>query len=404
MSVRILLAAWVLSFAVGTYAAEPQWLTDARAREGKIGSPKDFKSKDNWLKGSVPGKVKGAVEKVDESYSIEVDFGGDSSTYCEVIPDGFDMADMLRRTLDLTLEEVSQTQGKIQTRTLEYADAGAIGNLPFLKTHWLYTVNDGKETRLGQLKQFVTLKEGHGLYCAHLDIGFVKTFDAITRSLAETLDTDTAAAAPYYQEISVATFGAMKTGVAIMTLEKDADGDTKIEEITAMLVAGPGGVLHTQDAIHKEWVRPDASLINAAHFISENGELNVSVGLKPVDDNWVVEGELQGKEVSLKMPADSQPGTWMAQALGIRKMLAGENPVGAEHSIPMWLAVDPNKLTDTRTKVLAKSGANDFAARAVAGAMEATVVLDKSGTISSADMQVGAQKVSLQRIYVNGSF
>ena len=404
MSVRILLAAWILSWAAGVHADEPQWLTEARAREGKIGEPKQFKSKDNWLKGRVPGKVKGAVEKVEESYSIEVDFGGESPAYCELIPDGFDMADMVRRTLELTMEEVAQSQGKVQTRTLEYADAGAIGNLPYLKARWIYAVNDGKETRLGALKQFVALKGGHGLYCAHLDIGYVKTFDAVTHSLAESLEMATAAAAPYYQEIAVTTFGGMKTGVAIMTLEKDADGDTKIEEITAMMLPAPGGVLHTQDSIHKEWVRPDASLINAAHFVSENGDLNVSVGLKPVDDVWVIEGELKGKEVSFKLPADSQPGTWMAQALGIRKMLAGENPVGAEHSIPMWLAVDPAKLTDAKTKVLTKKGANDFTARAVAGALEAAVVIDKSGTISTADLQVGAQKIRIERIYVSGSF
>jgi hypothetical protein len=404
MSGRVVLTSWMLLCAMGTQAEEAKWLTDARAREGKIGTPKEFKSKDTWLKARVPGKVKGAVDKVEDSYSIEIDFGGESGAYCELVPDGFDMADMIRRTLEMTMQQVAENQGKLESRVLEYTDAGAIGNLPYLKTRWLYRVNDGKEVRLGQFKQFATLKRGHGLYCAHLDIGYVKSFDAVTRSLAETLETATDTPTPYYQEIAVAMLGGTKSGIAMMTLEKDADGDTKTEEIIAMMVPAAGGVLHTQDAVHKEWTRPDATMINAAHFIAENGELNVSLALKMVEDSWVIEGELQGKELNLKLAPDSKPGTWLAQALGIRKLLAGGNPVGREYSLPMWLAADPARLTDARTTLLAKSGANDFSARATAGVIEAALILDKNGSVSSANVQVGPQKVIFERVFVSGSF
>jgi hypothetical protein len=404
MSGRVALTSWMLLCAMGTQAEEAKWLTDARAREGKIGTPKEFKSKDTWLKARVPGKVKGAVDKVEDSYSIEIDFGGESGAYCELVPDGFDMADMIRRTLEMTMQQVAENQGKLESRVLEYTDAGAIGNLPYLKTRWLYRVNDGKEVRLGQFKQFATLKRGHGLYCAHLDIGYVKSFDAVTRSLAETLETGTDTPTPYYQEIAVAMLGGTKSGIAMMTLEKDADGDTKTEEIIAMMVPAAGGVLHTQDAVHKEWTRPDATMINAAHFIAENGELNVSLALKMVEDSWVIEGELQGKELNLKLAPDSKPGTWLAQALGIRKLLAGGNPVGREYSLPMWLAADPARLTDARTTLLAKSGANDFSARATAGVIEAALILDKNGSVSSANVQVGPQKVIFERVFVSGSF
>ena len=164
-----------------------------------------------------------------------------------------------------------------------------------------------------------------------------------------------------------------------------------------------GGELHTQDAVTKEWVRPDATLINAAHFIAENGELNTSIGLKQEDDTWVIDGDLQGKKVNAQLPADSTPGTWLAQALGIRQLLASENPVGAEHSIAMWVATDPSKLTDAKTKVLARKG-KDFTGHSTTGALEADVTLDKSGALIIADMQVGPQKVKIERVYVNGSF
>lgn len=404
MLLRVMFASSMLFAAVSVQAQDPQWLTDARAREAKPAALREFKSKDKWASWRVPGKVIGVVEKVDNSYTIEINFGAESAAYCELAPDGFDMADMLRRTLELTLQNVTENQGKLEARELEFTDAGAIGNLPYLKARWLYRVFDGKEARVGALNQFVTTKDGHGLYCANLDIGYVKSFDALTRSLAESLQTATAAPAPYYQEISVASLNGQKTGVTLMTLEKDADGDTKTEEVTAMLVPAPGGALHSQDAVHKEWVHPDATLINAAHFVAQNGELSVSVGLKAEEDTWVIEGQLQGKDVKVNLPPESHPGSWVAQALEIRKVLAGENPIGAEHSIPLWLAAEPSKLTDARTKVLAKSGADDYSARAVAGELEAAVILNKSGAVSVAELQMGAMKVKIERVFVSGSF
>jgi hypothetical protein len=81
----------------------------------------------------------------------------------------------------------------------------------------------------------------------------VKTFDNLTRALAETLEVSTPTPSPYYQEIAVATVGGMKAGVAMMTLERDSDGDTKTEQVTAMMMPAAGGELHTQDAVSKEW-------------------------------------------------------------------------------------------------------------------------------------------------------
>jgi hypothetical protein len=52
---------------------------------------------------------------------------------------------------------------------------------------------------------------------------------------------------------------------------------------------------------------------------------------------------------------------------------------------------------------LAKNG-KDFTGRSTTGAIEADVTLDKSGAVSVADMQIGPQKVKVERVYVNGSF
>ena len=402
---RVVVASLALLCAFEALGDEPKWLQDARAREASPVAPGEFSSKDGWFRARLPAKVAGDIEKLEGSYTVTIDVGSDAPVHCEVIPEGFDMADMLRRTFDATIELVAAEQGKVEATQLEFTDAGAIGNAPYLATRWLYRVHDGKEARLGALKQIAFDKLGHGVYCAHLDLGYVATFDAIARAFAESFEAPAAEANPYYMEILVASIGGSRIGVATITLEKDADGDTKSEEVTSMIGLVPAGKLHAQDAIHRQWLRPDASLINAAHIVANNGELSTSLNLAPRDDQWVVEGEMQGKEVNLTLPAGASPGTSVEQALALRKLLAAADPAGAEHAIDFWMHADPTKLTSVRTKLLQKSGDAGFAARTSMGGVEIDLVLDTAtGTVSSGDMAVGTQVIHLERVYRSGSF
>jgi len=386
------------------HADDPQWLKDARAREGKLGSPHEIRSDDNWLKASVPVKVKD-LTKLEKSYVITLDVGGGTPAYCEVMPNGFDMADTLRQTVDATMKEVEPIQGKVEAREMEFTDAGAYGEAPYLEAHWLYWVKDGKETRQGALKQLVFEKFGHGVYCSHLDIGYVKTFDAMTRALAESFEAPTVATPPYFREIAVASMAGSKIGITVTTLERDQGGDTKARQISALVMRTSSGDIIAHDGIHVEMVRPDGAMINALDVVANNGEIYANVSVKHVEARWLVDGEMQGKRVSVKLPADSQPRSWIEQSHELRKVLESDKAVGAVHSIPMWVSLDPGKLTDMKTTVLEKKSANEFTARANEGPLEFQMLLDKAtGLPASADIPMGPQTVRLERVHLSGSF
>ena len=403
LRIAVVSMAWVWAFAA--QGDEPKWLADARAREASPVEPRDLDSKDGWFSARVPAGVIGDIDKVEGSYTVTLDVGTDAPIHCEVVPEGFDMADMLRRTFDLTMQQVAEAQGKIEATHLEHSDAGAIGNVPFLATRWLYRVNDGKEPRLGALKQLAFEKLGHGVYCAHLDLGYVATFDAIARAFAQSFEAPAGEAEPYFVEISIASMGGNRVGVSTTTLEKDAEGDTKAENVSSMIVLGPTGQLHSQDSVQREWLRPDASLISAVHVVASNGELTTNLRLNPGEGQWTVEGELQGKEVNLTLPAEPSPGTSVEQALELRKLLAAEEPAGAEHEMPMWVSADPTRFTSVRTRLLQKSGDAGVAAHANIGDVEIDLVLDKAtGTASSAEFSVGPQVLRLERVYQSGTF
>jgi hypothetical protein len=258
--------------------------------------------------------------------------------------------------------------------------------------------------RVGAFKQISFNKGNVGIYCAHVELGYDKTFEAVTHALARTLETSGNAPPPYYREIATVSMGDTKSGVMISTLERDADGDTVATQKMSMLLPTPNNVT-SQDSVSKEWIDSDAGMINALHIVGQDGELATDLKLNPRDGEWLVEGTLQGKAVSARLEKGSQPGTWVAQALGVRKLLASPQAVGGEHSILMWASANPGKLTDGRTKVLAKIGDTHYHALAKIGTLSADVTLDSiSGMPSAAEIRIGAQKMKIERVYVSGAF
>jgi hypothetical protein len=398
-------AVFVLMLCTSAHAAEePQWLKEARARETKSLKPAEIKSKDSWFKARVPGKLASTIEKVDGSYSVELVIGGAASVHCEVYPEGTDIANALRTTLNGAVEHINTAQGKIEVRALEGTESGVHGAVPYIKLTWLYRVSTPEGAKVGSFKQFIMEKGLQAVYCAHNDLGFTRTFTAITQAFAETLEVQEESPAPQYKEISTASMSGSQIGYAITTLEKDADGDFLARQVTAMLIATNDGAVQAQDSTHINWVRADGSLINAANSEVANGELSNSLSLKTADGAWVVEGEVQGKPVKTSLPKDAQPGSWVGQAQQLRALLASPNPVGQEHTMGIWLAENPEKLTVARTKILARQGDNHFTARGDIGGMTANLVLEKSsGMASTADIKIGPINLKLERVYASGT-
>lgn len=399
-------AALALSLFLGASALaddEPQWLKDARARESQSLKPGEVKSKDGWFKASLPGKVVGVIEEVEGSYSVELDIGTDVNVFCEVYPKGIDLANGLRQTLTNSMKNIEESQGKLEARALESSDAGAHGAVPYIAMNWIYRVSGEKGALLGGFKQVVLEKGASAVYCAHNDIGFTKTFAAIHKAFANSLETRDAAPAPRYSEIQVATVRGEKIGIAMTTVEIDADGDSKAKESTAMLMVMGKDAVHAQDAVHVEWVRPDGSLINAASTEVVNNEVTTDLGLKLEDGRWLVEGESGGKPFNAALPDDAQPGNSIAHAQQLRVLLAQPDPIGREHSINVWVDDQPEKLTATRVKIVSRQG-DRFLARAEIGEVKADLTLDKNGMPAVAEMKLGPLDIKLERVYVNGSF
>lgn len=403
---RSVLGCSLLLLAQYVSADEPQWLTEARAREGKDVKVRAFGSEDGFFRGKAPAKALNKIVEDDGSYSIAFDMGGETPANCEVIVDGFDLGSILRATAELTFKEVEPAQGKVEQRAIERVDAGVFGSTPYIAIDWVYRVNDGQAPRLGGFKQIAMSKGGHGLYCAHLDLGYAKTFLNAARSLGETIEFAESAPQPYYAEISTAKLGASRIGLMIVTMERDEEGDSKVLVSTSLAVPVTPDTLTTQDSSHVQWVRPDGSLINASHVVSENGDVGTNLALTADDDDgWLMKGTFEGKSVESSIPGDRAPETWIAQAQARRSLFAEKNIVGRELVSYQWTTADPTQFVESRTKVLSVIDPKTISARETLASLSMDVVLDKAtGMASKGVMPLGPQSLELERVYVDGEF
>lgn len=403
---RFVLAFAFLSLMPIAHGDEPQWLVDARAREGKASKMRSFRSSDGFVTAEVPAKVLNKIAEDEGAYLISLDIGSETPANCEVIRDGFDLGALLRATAELTFTQVEPIQGKVEQRIIERTDAGAFVASPFLAIDWLYRVNDGKQARAGGLKQIAVLKDGHGLYCAHVDLGYAKTFRNVVKALAETMKFAEEGPDSYFAEISTVSLGNMKVGIVTTTFERDQDGDTRMLVSTALAIRVTQETLRTQDSTHVQWSRPDGSLINEAHSASTDGELDTDLKLSEADDGaWVVEGEFMGKAISESIVANRAPSTAIEQAHAKRKLFGLEDVVGQQVVLPCWNAIDPTRFMDAQTTIVGVIDDQNMSAREALGGITMDVILDKAtGTSSKGTMHIGPQSLEFDRIYVQGSF
>jgi hypothetical protein len=390
--------------------ALPKWLLEAQARELQLPALTEVASTDGWLTARVPGLVKTKVEKADGGYSLDIALGSELMVSCEVIPGQKDLAAFLRSTAEASFEIVAKANGTVEARAVEAIDAGAVGAHPYLALRWLYRALRNGEKRVGGLQQFIAQLDEAALYCVNDDLGYVKTFDAVAKAVSTHLRTGRAdgKAEPadlkiYFREISTVSVGGQRVGLAVLTLRRDAEGDTQLLNEMALLMQPSVGQLVASDQVDTEWTRPDGSLINALQVSVDNGKVDGDMRLARKDGRWLASGTLKGKKVEAELT--SAPASYLAQALARRELMSRAQSVGSQTEALVWSTLDPTRLLPTRATLLAPVGTDQFSAREEIGPMALEAVLDRStGTMVSAKMPIGALTMHLERVFKQGTF
>ena len=386
-------------------AEEPEWLKQLRAREAPAVAATEVRSEDGVLTARVPARLASAVTGDEEEYVLQFDVGSGNPVNCEVLLDSIDMAGMLRSTASYTLDEVAKVQGKVERRAIETLDAGAWVGHPYLAAQWVYLVKTDKGALAGGLKQAVVDMDERGLYCAHLDLGYVETFRTIVRSLAETLQLKGAATTePKFRIVMAAMLGTTPVGVGVDDVTVDAEGDLRTYSRFSMLLPTQDGMVNSLDGVQVEWTTPTGEMLNALQVSALNGSVETDLRLAMSDQQrWQVEGSYKGKPIDAVLD-NGPPVSTYAQARVRREAMARPDPVGFESSAHVWNTADPTRLLETRFRITGRAAEGGFQAREELGPMIFDFVLDPaSGWPSSATMPIGPQVLNLQRVYQRGT-
>lgn len=400
---------WVaLCIPLQILAAEPQWLTDARAREGKLEALREIHSSDGTFTAKLPVAVIGPIEKQRGSYSIEFSVGSDANASCLIFPDDRDPAALLRGLAQQTFSDViEKAQGKVEAREVEVINAGEFGTTPFVALSWLYRVNDGKDRRVGAMKQYAADKQGHGIYCAHVDLGYAQTFESVVRALVESLefhDPKAVVPKPFHYELGVANLRGLRVGYALTTLERDGDGDIKAVQRSALLIPVTQDTLTSSDSFRVEWTHADGTLINAAIIESVNDVLDVNLKLSSLKGQWHVEGEFKSKRIDEIIESPRAPDSWLSQALQHRALLSADSP--REAVSVAWESADPTHFTESRITVVERASNTKEAhfRDSVAGVVADITADAVTGQFVKAVIPTGNQTLTIERIDAQGSY
>jgi hypothetical protein len=390
---------------VATAKDEPQWLVDARAREATLPEAGAVASKDGRFKARVPAQFQGDIVEEQGSYSVELGLGaGVEPMYCEVYPEGIDLAHGITTLSAATFEVIAKSQGRIEGRELERTNAGWNGAAAFLQADWVYLVKVDGDNRLGALKQIIFERDDATLYCGHNEIGYARTFERVAHEFARTLEWAGAAPAARYSEVVAVRLGDRTLGVGRLSVTRDEDGDDRVVTSLSMLLPVTQSEVRSHDEVQVEFVGPDGEMLNAIQVSNQNGELDANLKLDPHEDGgWLVSGELKGKPVDARIVEGEGPATTLAQYALHRELLQGEKPVGRTLEYVTWSDEDPTVFTPQTVKPVARIDGDLWSAQIASSGLLIDAVFDsKDGSAIRAQVPLGPLVAQFERVAVSG--
>jgi hypothetical protein len=385
--------------------AEPDWLVELRAREAEPLPLQTVASTDGFFTAEVPAPA-GWIESDETAYHVSFDAGTESPIDCWIYRDGIDFAGSLSRLSEETFGAISEHLGEVKRRQIEKVDAGALAASPYLAVDWLYLIEVGGERQIGQIKHLVASREGRGVYCQHNEVGYAATFRRVVGALLGSLEYgEPAERTPFYAAVSTMSVRGMRVGVEYTTLTRDGEIDTRVDRRTSVLLPVTGDTLQVSDTFAVEFARPDGTLINQVHVESSDGELVSNLELAPEEAGaWVVEGTFQGKKLQARIDSSKAPSSWLGESLALRSALA-ESPAGASVTSTRWVPeADPTRLLDGTVTVERRIDAEHFAAKVDAAGLEADVVVNRAGTVTSGSVDMGMASMHFEQVYAHGAF
>ena len=328
----------------------PDWFRDALSREANTNSSARLVIPELNVSDEVLGNFE--LEQQDDGFWYYVSEVEDSSPIeCYLYTDFDGAANTLYSVIDYELEYVGETYEQEVTDRKNFGlDVGIVGRTPYITLDTLFNVESDGEKVAGLVKAIVSQTEKSLQVCIHNAVGFEDTFHLRAKSLISAVakgeNSDV-----FFEPVYKLAMNGVPVGFARESYSFDEEGDVFLERVQSLVVPVGESSLSRTDTSAIEWSFADGALINANTYSVVNGEVESNFSLL-VDDNddWVVEGQLQGKEIKETLAHDD----WILSSYG--SYLSTQSLLESDRSsleFNMWIEdADPGAVTPVTFKKL----------------------------------------------------
>lgn len=335
----------------------------------------------------------------DNYWYFTVDIGSESPVECWAFQEYDGLANSLVNMMTYAVNNVSANLNKALESQYNFSlDISNLGNVPVFSYDILYNLGVTDE-RVSGLMKGMSAESANGLQvCLHNEIGYRETFKDVFTSFVNAVDR-TANVKPFFFAINGMKMQGELVGIVSEKFSVDADGDVEIVEATSLILPVDANTVSSTDSLARSWSRIDGTLINTYEYTVENGEVMSSMGLSRTEGTWVIEGEIQGKEVNSELSYDDVFTSNFGAYLETQKLANSDQD---SLSYNTWsLEGDPTQPTPTvMYKKSQKNGLLELVAEIESFKIEYTV--DEDFIMQRAKVEMGPVDYDVMPMYVSG--
>ena len=375
----------------------PEWLRTAMLAESDSDRTRTQKFGEN-ASVKLPGKPQDP-QAIESGWYLPTDIGEGGLIECYLFTSQPDLATTAVQLGDVNIEQMAAAYGTVGNKSLYHLDAGAIGAAPYFALDWMYTVGDAPEAKAALTKVRIAVNGSLVQACTHNSLGYRETLAKAFQSFVTSLDYPTTAPDPYYREIAQIRFGEQPLGLVWFSYVLDAEGDTEIYMSDAQIVPIDSATIQFGDTSSVSYSYPNGELINQVSAAVENGELVTNLDLRrDAEDNWIVSGTFQGKELDVTLDADAVPLSALGQQFRTEEFLDSEDD---RITFAAWVPdADPASFLTAALERIDDDSPHNV--RMLIGPVIMDAEVDETGSAKRGSMQAGAATMHIERIYVDG--
>lgn len=317
----------------------PDWFQEALEREAPVETSNKLDIPELNVTDEVLGKFN-LVEQNEDYWFFASESEESSPVECYIFTDFDGAANTLVNVVDYELEYTGDFfESSITNRTNFGLDIDVVGNTPFIALDTLYNVEVEDEHSAGVVKAIAAQTHRSLIVCLHNEIGFKNTFYSLAESFISAIKKGEQSNL-FYEPVYRLSINGNPVGFIRERYSFDDEGDVQVRTDKSLAVPVDEFSISRTDSQVVHWSFPDGALINASIYSVENGDVKANLSLSVEDDDWIVKGEFQGKEISETLAYDG----WILSNYGVNKaiksVLVSEEP---SQEYAMWLEeVDPS--------------------------------------------------------------